>query len=307
MSIVLETQGLRKEYGKVVALHGLDLKVNKGEVFGFLGPNGAGKTTFTKCITGFVRPTAGEVRILDIDAVRKAPEAAHHIGLVPDQYDFYPNLSGRQHLDFYGRLLGLGPSERKSRIAEVLATVRMEERADSRTKTYSHGMKQRICIAQAILHEPQLILFDEPTNGLDPQGAYELRELIRGLAKDGTTVFLNSHLLTEVEQTCERVAIMHKGQLKALAPVKELQARGSKTGSQVEVQLLNPTKKIVTALAKDYQDVELRADSVIFRADRSQTPDAVTTIVGAGGKIVGVKATGATLESAFLELVGGNQ
>src|ERR1041385_5592544 len=236
MTVVLRTRGLRKTYGDVVALQGLDLEVSRGEVFGFLGPNGAGKTTFTKCVTGFVRPDAGSVQIAGIDALERPTEAAYHVGLVPDQYDFYSNLTGRQHLEFYGRLLGMGKDRRQERVAEGLALVRMEERADSRVKGYSHGMKQRICIAQAILHQPALILFDEPTNGLDPQGAYELRQLIKSLAHDGTTVFLNSHLLNEVEQTCERVAILNKGELLDVAAVKDLQARASKGGGTAQEQ-----------------------------------------------------------------------
>src|ERR1051326_2251768 len=130
MDSVLQTRGLRKTYGDVVALSGLDLQVGRGEVFGFLGPNGAGKTTFTKCVTGFVRPDAGTVEIAGIDALRRPVEAAYHVGLVPDQYDFYSNLTGRQHLDFYGRLLGMEQDRRQERIAQVLALVRMEERAD---------------------------------------------------------------------------------------------------------------------------------------------------------------------------------
>ena len=204
MAVALEVRKLRKRYGETVALAGLDLQVARGEVFGFLGANGAGKTTFTKCVTGFVRPTSGEVEIMGVDAVKDPTLVAPHVGLVPDQYDFYSNLTGRQHLDFYGRLYGMPDEERKARIEEVLDLVRMQERADSRVKGYSHGMKQRICIAQAILHKPDLIFFDEPTNGLDPKGAYELREMIRGLSRDGTTVFLSSHILPEVEQVCDR-------------------------------------------------------------------------------------------------------
>jgi ABC-2 type transport system ATP-binding protein len=303
MTVVLETHGLRKVYGKITALKGLDLEVHKGEVFGFLGPNGAGKTTFTKCVTGFVRPTAGSVSILGIDAVRNAPKAAHHIGLVPDQYDFYPNLTGRQHLDFYGRLLGIPTGERRDRIAEVLATVRMEERADSKTKGYSHGMKQRICIGQAILHQPELILFDEPTNGLDPQGAYELRQLIKSLAHDGTTVFLNSHLLNEVEQTCERVAILNKGELLDVAAVKDLQARASKGGGTVQVQVLNPSKKLAVAAVKVVPAAKLDGDNVTFVGGPEATAEVVAAVVGAGGKVVAVRSSAANLESAFLDLI----
>lgn len=303
MTVVLQTQGLRKNYGDVHALDGIDLQVNAGEVFGFLGPNGAGKTTFTKCVTGFVRPTAGTVTVAGIDALLHPTQVAHHVGLVPDQYDFYSNLTGRQHLDFYGRLLGMPAEPRQARIAEVLALVRMEERADTRVKTYSHGMKQRICIAQAILHKPRLLLFDEPTNGLDPKGAFELRELIKSLAKDGTTVFLNSHQLSEVEQVCNRVAILRKGRLVTVSTVAELRRQAGRSGGTVEVRLLNPLPKFAMIIAKLVAGKPTMTGDVLqFSADDEVTAAAVAALVTAGARIVAVTPAGGSLESAFLEL-----
>ncbi|MEA3165255.1 MAG: type transport system ATP-binding protein [Thermoplasmata archaeon] len=304
MSVVLRTRGLRKTYGNIVALAGLDLEVQKGEVFGFLGPNGAGKTTFTKCVTGFVRPDAGEVEIAGIDVFRNQTEAAYHIGLVPDQYDFYPNLTGRQHLEFYGRLLGMDKGRREERIAQVLQLVRMEERADSRVKGYSHGMKQRICIAQAILHEPDLIFFDEPTNGLDAQGAFELREMIKGLAHDGTTVFLNSHQLNEVEQTCRRVAIIARGELKVVAEVADLRRRAGSGEGTVQVRVLNPSAKLATAASAALgSKPTFKEDILEFTGTQDTAATVVTAIVKAGGKVVAVSSSSASLESAFLSLV----
>jgi ABC-2 type transport system ATP-binding protein len=299
---VLETRGLRKTYRNVVALQGLDLEVERGEVFGFLGPNGAGKTTFTKCVTGFVRPDAGQVRICGLDALAHPTRAAPLVGLVPDQYDFYPNLTGRQHLDFYGRLHSMPAELRKARIAEVLETVRMTERADTRVKGYSHGMKQRICIAQAILHKPELILFDEPTNGLDPQGAYELRELIRGLAKDGTTVFLNSHLLPEVEQVCSRVAILNRGKLAAVSPVRELKRWASRGQGEVRIRVLNPAAKLATAARAVAGDVRLETDHLVFSGTPETTAAVVDALVRAGARVAEVVPAAASLEAAFLEL-----
>ncbi len=304
--VVLQTRGLRKRYRNVVALAGLDLEVQKGEVFGFLGPNGAGKTTFTKCVTGFVRPDAGEVHILGIDARRHPTKAAYHVGLVPDQYDFYSNLTGRQHLDFYGRLLGMKRHERSDRIAEVLHQVKMEERADSRVKGYSHGMKQRICIAQAILHRPKLIFFDEPTNGLDPTGAYELREMIKGFAKDGTTVFLNSHLLNEVQETCRRVAILDKGVLKAVAPVADLRRRAGSDSGTIQVRVLNPSAKLAAAAGKALgRKPGAQGDSLVFEGNDEDAAVVVAALVASGGKVAGVSSSSATLEAAFLDLLQG--
>jgi ABC-2 type transport system ATP-binding protein len=306
MAVVLRTRGLRKTYGSVVALDGLDLEVHQGEVFGFLGPNGAGKTTFTKCVTGFVRPDAGEVEIAGIDALHRQTEAAYHVGLVPDQYDFYSNLTGRQHLDFYGRLLGMPQDQRQNRIAEVLALMRMEERADTRVKGYSHGMKQRICIAQAILHRPKLIFFDEPTNGLDAQGAFELREMIKGLAHDGTTVFLNSHQLNEVEQTCRRVAVLDRGQLKAVAEVQDLRRQSGASQGTVSIRVLNPSSKLAEAVTKALGHApSFRADTLEFRGSDKEAAAVVAALVKAGGQVASVSSTAATLEAAFLSMVEG--
>ncbi len=302
---VLEVHGLRKRYGNIEALKGVDITVEAGEVFGFLGPNGAGKTTFTKCVTGFVRPDAGTVRLLGQDALADPPGTARHIGLVPDQYDFYSNLSGRQHLDFYGRLAGMEREDRSARIEEVLGLVGMSDRADSRVKGYSHGMKQRICIGQAILHRPKLIFFDEPTNGLDPKGAYELREMIKGLARDGTAVFLNSHQLHEVETTCKRVAILDKGELKIVAPVDQLRKRAG-AGAQVRVHIDNPTQKHHAALqSSGATAIKLDANIASFSLDDERVPDAVAALVGAGARVRSVESAGASLESVFLELTGG--
>ncbi len=306
METVLQVRGLRKRYGQIEALKGLDLEVQRGEVFGFLGPNGAGKTTFTKCVTGFVRPSAGQITVLGQDAIRHPTRVAPHLGLVPDQYDFYGNLSGWQHLDFYGRLLSMPKRERDARIDEVLGIVRMEEGAHRRVKGYSHGMKQRICIAQAILHKPELILFDEPTNGLDPKGAVELRDLIKGLAKDGTTVFLNSHLLNEVEQTCSRVAILDKGRLVTVSSVAQLRRRSGGAGAVV-VRVANPSAKLATAVKTAIKKAaKAEGDGISFLADEDQTAKAVAAIVKAGGQVTGVERANASLESAFLELTQGD-
>ncbi|HLF16556.1 MAG TPA: ABC transporter ATP-binding protein [Candidatus Thermoplasmatota archaeon] len=300
MAAVLVTQGLRKRYGQVQALQGVDLEVQRGEVFGFLGPNGAGKTTFTKCVTGFVRPDGGRVEVLGIDALRHPTRVAHHVGLVPDQYDFYSNLTGRQHLEFYGRLLGMGRRERRQRIEEVLALVRMDERSDSRVKTYSHGMKQRICIAQAMLHRPGLVIFDEPTNGLDPKGAYELRQMIRGLAKDGTTVFLNSHVLNEVQETCQRVAILDKGRVLRVGRVDDLRREA---GGGVRIRLLRPSKVHLDAASAVAGDgVRLLGDTLVCPVGEERTPDLVAALVRAGARIFSVSPDLASLESVFLEL-----
>lgn len=207
---LIEVKQLRKVYrnGKV-ALENLSLRVSQGEVFGFLGPNGAGKTTAIKIMMGFVMPTSGEVRVFGLapgDPVAKA-----RIGFLPEHFRFYDWLTGRELLDFYARLAGLHESQRKRRVEETLRLVGLEEAADLRLRGYSKGMQQRAGLGHALVHSPELVLLDEPTSALDPLGRREVRDLIHRLKAEGVTVFLNSHLLSEVELVCDNVAIVDRG------------------------------------------------------------------------------------------------
>jgi ABC-2 type transport system ATP-binding protein len=203
--------GLRKEYGRKIALHGLDLTVQPGEVFGFLGPNGAGKTTTVKILLGLVKPTDGTARILGKPAGQA--DARRRVGYLPENFRFHDWLTGYGLLDFHARLAGLSGHERRARIPKVLELVGLGDRGNDRIRSYSKGMTQRIGLAQAIVHEPDLVLLDEPTSALDPVGRREVRDLIRALRSRGMTVFLNSHLLSEVEMLCDRVAIVDRGRV----------------------------------------------------------------------------------------------
>jgi ABC-2 type transport system ATP-binding protein len=207
----IETRGLRKEYGRKVALHDLSLTVHAGEVFGFLGPNGAGKTTTVKILTGLVRPTAGEARLFGVPVAD--PAARRRIGYLPENFRFHDWLTGEALLDFHGRLAGLSAAERRERIPVVIRRVGLAGRGNERLRGYSKGMTQRIGLAQAILHRPDLVLLDEPTSALDPVGRREVRDLVRELRAEGVTVLLNSHLLTEIELVCDRVAIVDHGRV----------------------------------------------------------------------------------------------
>jgi ABC-2 type transport system ATP-binding protein len=208
---------------------GIDLAVRPGEVFGVLGPNGAGKTTTIGMLLGLIRPTAGRAIVLGYDVAREAEAALRGVGAMIEAPAFYPYPSGRDNLRVLARAGGLA----EARVAAVLATVELADRARDRFKTYSQGMRQRLGIAAALLHEPQLIILDEPTNGLDPAGQLEIRELIRTLAQAGRTIFLSSHMLHEVEHICDRVAILKQGKIIAQGGVAELLRRGR--GVQVRV------------------------------------------------------------------------
>jgi ABC-2 type transport system ATP-binding protein len=223
----IEFEDVRVSYrtrrGVVTALAGLDLTVPEGGVFGFLGANGAGKTTAIRAAVGLLRGAKGRIRVLGADAPRGLGAVIDQVGAIVEQPSFFPNFSGRLNLELLARSRGLD-----DRVDAVLDQVDLLERADSRYATYSLGMKQRLAMAAALLKDPALLIFDEPANGLDPAGMLEVRTLMRGLAADGRTVFVSSHILSEVEQTCDRVAIVAKGRCIAAGSVNELLR--SKTG-----------------------------------------------------------------------------
>lgn len=218
----VEVIALHKRYGATVALHELTLTVEPGEVFGFLGPNGAGKTTTMKILAGLVHPSAGEARVHGTPVSR--PDARRCVGYLPEHFRFPDWMTGEELLDLHGRLAGLGPAARRHRIPEVLARVGLADRGQDRIGTYSLGMTQRVGLAQALIGEPDVVLLDEPTSALDPVGRREVRDLIRALREDGVTVFLNSHLLSEVEVVCDRVAIVDSGRVVRCGPLAEVVA-----------------------------------------------------------------------------------
>ena len=223
--VVLRTRALTKRYGERLAVDGLSIEARRGEVFGFLGPNGAGKTTTIRMSLGLITPTSGSVEVLGRDVARDGRQALPHVGALIEQPALYPYLSGRDNLRVIGDAQG-GVTE--ARIDAVLDQVAMRERGGDRVKTYSLGMKQRMGVAMALLHDPDLLMLDEPTNGLDPAGIVEMRDLLRRLAQAGKTVFVSSHALEEVRQMCSRVAIINHGRLVTESSVADL-TRGQGT------------------------------------------------------------------------------
>ncbi|HZT23052.1 MAG TPA: ABC transporter ATP-binding protein [Verrucomicrobiae bacterium] len=241
MSVILKTEKLRVEFASrefrkpaKVALHGLDLAVNAGEVFGFLGPNGAGKTTTINVLLGFVQATSGRAEIFGIDV--RQPIARQRIGYLPEMTYYYKFLTAEELLRFYARIFGLAGAEAERRIDTVLKLVELEPARKRLIKTYSKGMQQRVGLAQALINNPDLLILDEPTSGLDPLGRMKVRGIIQRLKNEGKTVFFSSHELGEVETVCDRVVIIADGELKAEGRVTDL-ARQYQTSSLEQVFL----------------------------------------------------------------------
>jgi len=241
--MLIEIHDLRKTFGDTVAVDSLTLSVGAGEVFGFLGPNGAGKTTTVKMLLGLVAPTAGEARLLGHRP--GDPVIMGRVGFLPEQFRFPSWLTAADFLDVHGRLYGLPAAERRARIPRLLERVGLADRARSKLGEYSKGMMQRVGLAQALLNDPALVFLDEPTSGLDPLGRREVRDLIHELRAAGVTVFLNSHFLSEVEVTCDRVAIVKRGRVVRIGTLAEL----TRQTTEVEIRAAGLSPDLVAGLA----------------------------------------------------------
>jgi len=220
MMKAINVQDLTRDYNGLRAVDGISFAVEQGEIFGFLGPNGAGKTTTIKMLTGQLRPTSGEAQVMGCDVVEEREQLKPQIGVVFDSQNIYERLSARDNLRFYARLYRI----KKARVEEVLAQVGLTDRARDKVKTYSNGMKQRLVIARALLHKPKVLFLDEPTRGLDPNVARDVRAIVTALANQGMTVFLTTHYMEEADQLSDRVAIIDQGHIVALDTPEHLKA-----------------------------------------------------------------------------------
>jgi ABC-2 type transport system ATP-binding protein len=298
----IETVGLRKTYGGTTVLHDLSLTVAPGEVFGFLGPNGAGKTTTVKILMGLVAPTAGTASIFGLPAGDR--EARRRVGYLPENFRFHDWLTGAGLLEFHGRLAGLSAEERRARIPEVIARVGLAGRGDEKIRNYSKGMTQRIGLAQAIFHRPDLVLLDEPTSALDPVGRREVRDLIRSLRDDGITVLLNSHLLSEVELVCDRAAIIDRGRVVRSGRLDDLLGAMSSirvTVDRVDSDLLDALNRHADVLTVDGTTVTLGVDDV------EVAPQIATAVMRGGYQLYGLVPVHRSLEDVFIDLVEGGE
>jgi ABC-2 type transport system ATP-binding protein len=293
---VIELANLSKTYGRggkgVAAVRDVSLSVGAGEVYGFLGPNGAGKSTTIRMLLGLISPSAGEARLFGEDLARNAT-VLKRVGSLVDGGAFYPFLSGRQNLDVLARTHGGGAD----RIDELLDQVGLAADGKRKVKGYSTGMRQRLGVAAALLNDPEVVILDEPVNGLDAAGIQEMRALIRGLASDqGKTVFLSSHLLHEVQQVCDRVAIISRGEVVREATVADLLRQDD--GLRVEAAPLD----VAQAALEGRWAVELSGNGLIVRATRAEAPEVVRRLVGAGAELFQLVPEQRNLEEVFLSL-----
>lgn len=295
MSSAISTTNLTKQFGKRVVVDHLDLQVERGEVFGFLGPNGAGKTTTISMLLGLVRPSAGSATVLGHDIGRDPAAALRSVGAMVEAPAFYPYLSGRNNLRVLARAAGLPDTA----VEAALDAVELQRHAGGRFKTYSQGMRQRLGIAATLLHNPELIILDEPTNGLDPAGQQEIRTLIGTLAQRGHTIFFCSHILHDVEQICRRVAILKEGALVAQGEVAEL-LRG---GRGILVRSDDKAPALLAALPW-VRGVQPHGDALLVEAPAERAADLNAHLVSNGSPVHELRPFERSLEQFFLDVTG---
>ena len=304
---MIDTENLTKKFGETTAVESVTLHVEEGEVFGFLGPNGAGKTTTVRMLACLVSKSSGRGTIGDYEIASRVdqPKIRKIIGLLTENVGLYEELSAYDNLDFYGRFYKLGEQKRKERIEYLLKLLELWEKKDVAAGSFSKGMKQKLAIARALIHDPEVLFLDEPTANLDPEASKTVRDFILELKKEKRTIFLNTHLLDEAERICDRVAIL-KTRLITVGSPQEL--RRSLSGRRVKVQLQHVDDSVVSSVKKlGYQIGEVTANSIVInlKDPEEENPAILRSIQGAGGNVVFVTEVGSSLEDVYLKLVKG--
>ncbi|MGN7761863.1 ABC transporter ATP-binding protein [Paenibacillus sp. 22594] len=312
-TVVLSVDGVRKKIGRKWIIDDVTFDVREGEIFGFLGPNGAGKTTTIRMLVDLIRPSEGKITVCGYNVNREPEKALQYVGSIVENPEVYTYLTGWENLQHFARMQ---PGVGKDRIAEVVDIVRLDQRIHDKVSTYSLGMRQRLGIAQALLGRPRLLILDEPTNGLDPKGIKELREFIRRLADEGLAVFVSSHLLSEIQLLCDRVAIISKGRVLAVGGVDDLVAQSSPYVLW-ELDPLSRAKKLlggrpdISILELDEVTLDdsviagMGANSLITVMEEDLIPEIVAVLVTDEVEVRAVHKINPTLEQLFLKLTEG--
>jgi len=294
---------LKKTIGKNEIIKGLNFEIKSGEVFGFIGPNGAGKTTTIRMMVGLIKMSGGDVQILGKSIKNDYKEAIKEVGAIVENPEMYPFMTGMQNLIHFARML---PNVSKERIQEVISLVGLEKAIKEKVGKYSLGMRQRLGIAQALLHNPSVLILDEPTNGLDPAGIREIRHYIRRLAEEqNVAVIISSHLLSEIELMCDRIGIIKNGELITIQNVHDA-ADTEQDSHQIQMEV-TPAEKAMELLSTEYEiEAVLKSDLISFQSQREEIPNIIQTFVRNDISIYQVEVSRATLEEKFFDLIGEN-
>ncbi len=309
MTEIVRTEGLVKRYDSTLAVAGIDLAVEQGEIFGLVGPNGAGKTTTLRILATLLLPSAGTAEIAGWSVTRNPDQVRRVLGFMPDSFGVYDDMKVWEYLDFFARCYGIGPADRRRMIGDLLELVDLGTKRDQYVQTLSRGMQQRLCLAHALVHDPQVLLLDEPASGLDPRARVELRELLRELRTLGKTILISSHILPELEELCTSVAIVDRGQVLAQGRVSDIERR-LRFGAVLRVRLLLEGEELEAARARFGQDADVASavllqDGTIelgFRGDDAASARLLTESVAAGMPIVSYARAASDLEELFLQV-----
>jgi ABC-2 type transport system ATP-binding protein len=304
---IIEVEGLTKSFGSVTALNGISFEVCGGEIFGFLGPNGAGKTTTINLLTGLARPDAGTIIIDGIDCTKNPKAAQHLIGVVPDESNLYPELTGFDNLCFCGALYGMGKKQRQNKAVELLEMFGLKEAAGRKFAGYSKGMKRKLTIAAGIIHKPEILFLDEPTTGLDVASARQLRQLISDLHKSGTTIFLTTHYIEEAERLCDRIAFIVSGRIVKIDSVENL-LQPFQEKHVVQIVCTNIQNGIQHKLSGFFPDMKFifpQQSVVRIEANRQILAGAVVRFLEEQGvEVSEARRIRPSLEDVFVEITG---
>ena len=309
MNAIVRTAGLVKRYDRTVAVAGIDLAIDQGEIFGLVGPNGAGKTTTLRMLATLLRPDAGTAEIDGWSVTRNPDEVRRVLGFMPDAFGVYDDMKVWEYLDFFARCYGLPAAGRRRMIGDLLELVDLGDRRDAYVQDLSRGMQQRLCLAHALVHDPQVLLLDEPASGLDPRARVELRELLRELRSMGKTIVISSHILPELEELCTSVAIVDRGQVLAQGRVAEIERR-LRFGAVLRVRLLLEGDELAAARDRlatepDVASATILPDGTIelgFRGDDAAAARLLATVVSAGLPVASFARAASDLEELFLQV-----
>lgn len=307
---VVETKNLTKRYGEFTALDDLSISIDRGKILGFIGPNGAGKTTTIKILVGLSKPTSGTATICGADCIKDSRKIQRLVGYMPDKFGSYDNMRVEEYLDFFGAAFGINRKARRKRIEEVLETTNSTYMRDRYVESLSHGMQQRVGIARTLLHDPEVLILDEPANGLDPQARIEMRQLLLDLAEMGKTLIVTSHILPELSRICDQVAIIHGGKLRAAGPLEEI-TRQVNQRRIVEAQLTSPNQldkaaSVISELTGENSEVtKSHAESIVrFKTsgDENELGQVLSALVKTEIGLSQFREIAGDLEEAFLSV-----
>ena len=309
MSAIVQTDGLVKRYDRTIAVAGIDLTVDRGEIFGLVGPNGAGKTTILRMLATLLRPSAGTAAIDGWSVTRNPDEVRRVLGFMPDVFGVYDDMKVWEYLDFFARCYGLPAAGRRRMIGDLLELVDLSDKRDDYVQTLSRGMEQRLCLAHALVHDPKVLLLDEPASGLDPRARVELRELLRELRSLGKTILISSHILPELEELCTSVAIVDRGQVLAQGRVSDIERR-LRFGAVIRIRLLLEGEALEAARQHFAADRDVASAAILhdgtielgFRGDDAASARLLAVSVAAGLPIVSFARAASDLEELFLQV-----